>query len=272
MRLNNEAKYDIRELQTRLLPVLETIDKVCKEHDLCYYLCAGTMLGAVRHHGFIPWDDDVDIMMPRKDYEEFIKYSQTELPKDLFELQSIHNISTFWQGGIKICYLGPSKFKRAWLTRFTPHNGPFIDVFPLDNCYGPNDKRTKRQIIEFHCYHAMLVRKNKLNKCDTWRKKIVYVMSLFYSIGYLQKKMFKAQRRYENATDTNWYLNSCSLYPYQREVFEKSTFEPARMIKFEDTIMPVPAQAEAMLTQIYHDYKTMPPVENRIVKHLWSSE
>ena len=65
MRLINEAKYDIRTLQLRLLPVLVCIDKVCREHHLRYYLCAGTMLGAVRHRGFIPWDDDVDVCMPR---------------------------------------------------------------------------------------------------------------------------------------------------------------------------------------------------------------
>ena len=67
------AAYDIRPLQLHILDILLAIDKVCREHDLRYYLAAGTLLGAVRHQGFIPWDDDVDIIMPRPDYERFCK-------------------------------------------------------------------------------------------------------------------------------------------------------------------------------------------------------
>ena len=80
MRLINEAKYDIRTLQLRLLPVLECIDKVCREHHLRYYLCAGTMLGAVRHRGFIPWDDDFDYVVFEDDYEKASEALRRELP------------------------------------------------------------------------------------------------------------------------------------------------------------------------------------------------
>ena len=90
MRLINEAKYDIRTLQLRLLPVLECIDKVCREHHLRYYLCAGTMLGAVRHRGFIPWDDDVDVCMPRPDYEQLMIHCSEWLPEPM-EIISPHN-------------------------------------------------------------------------------------------------------------------------------------------------------------------------------------
>ena len=67
------ANYDIRPLQLRILKNLLAVDKVCKEHNLRYYIMAGTMLGAVRHKGFIPWDDDIDILMPRPDYLRFVK-------------------------------------------------------------------------------------------------------------------------------------------------------------------------------------------------------
>ena len=70
MRLHNETNYDIRILQQKIIGNLEAIDRVCREHGLRYYLWAGTMLGAVRHKGFIPWDDDMDICMPRPDYEQ----------------------------------------------------------------------------------------------------------------------------------------------------------------------------------------------------------
>lgn len=75
------ADYDIRPLQLRILKILLAVDKVCKEHGLRYYIMAGTMLGAVRHKGFIPWDDDLDIGMPRADYDLLMSHSKEWLPK-----------------------------------------------------------------------------------------------------------------------------------------------------------------------------------------------
>ena len=75
------ANYDIRPLQLRILKILLAVDKVCKEHNLRYYIMAGTMLGAVRHKGFIPWDDDLDIGMPRADYDLLMSHSEEWLPQ-----------------------------------------------------------------------------------------------------------------------------------------------------------------------------------------------
>ena len=90
MRLINTANYDIKTLQARLVPILECIDKVCREHHLRYYLWAGTMLGAVRHKGFIPWDDDMDICMPRPDYDLLLAHCQEWMPAP-FEVVGPHN-------------------------------------------------------------------------------------------------------------------------------------------------------------------------------------
>src|SRR5574344_86398 len=72
--------YDLRKLQLKMLDILIAIDKVCREHDLCYYLDSGTILGAVRHKGFIPWDDDIDIAMPRSDYNKLIEHCSQWIP------------------------------------------------------------------------------------------------------------------------------------------------------------------------------------------------
>ena len=76
-----------RELQKYILDMLLAIDKVCREHNLCYYLIAGTLLGAVRHKGFVPWDDDADVALPREDYNEFVKHANEWLP-ERYELVS----------------------------------------------------------------------------------------------------------------------------------------------------------------------------------------
>ena len=75
------AEYNIRELQLRILETLKAVDNVCREHNLRYYIWAGTMIGAVRHKGFIPWDDDLDIAMPRPDYDRLIEHAAEWLPK-----------------------------------------------------------------------------------------------------------------------------------------------------------------------------------------------
>ena len=80
MRLYNETNYDIHILQQKIMGNLKAIDQVCREHGLRYYLWAGSMLGAVRHQGFIPWDDDMDICMPRPDYEQLLAHWKEWLP------------------------------------------------------------------------------------------------------------------------------------------------------------------------------------------------
>ena len=77
------ANYDIKILHKRILKVLELVDKTCQTHGLTYYIWAGTMIGAVRHHGFIPWDDDIDIAMPREDYDRLIVHCREWLPEPL---------------------------------------------------------------------------------------------------------------------------------------------------------------------------------------------
>ena len=82
------ALYDIRPLQLRIMDILQAVDSVCSEHNLRYYLWAGSMIGAIRHKGFIPWDDDLDIAMPRPDYDKLIANSKQWLP-ERFEMERI---------------------------------------------------------------------------------------------------------------------------------------------------------------------------------------
>jgi lipopolysaccharide cholinephosphotransferase len=122
------ADYDIRALQLRILDILVKVDEVCREHDIRYYITAGTALGAYRHQGFLPWDDDIDIGMPRSDYERFMRHSKEWLPKHLeavcFELDpeyplpfgKIQDASTTLIERMHLKYIG----------------GIYIDVFPID--------------------------------------------------------------------------------------------------------------------------------------------
>ena len=133
--------YDIRSLQLKMLEVLLAIDKVCKEHNLKYYIAYGTLLGAVRYKGFIPWDDDLDVIMLRCDYRRFLQVAPGELGERYF-LQA--EFSEHWP----MFFSKLRKNNTACMERFVPrdplmHQGVCMDIFPCDNL---SDAPLKRRL------------------------------------------------------------------------------------------------------------------------------
>ena len=122
------ATYDIRPLQMRMLSVLEAIDKTCREHQLRYGIFSGSLIGAVRHKGFIPWDDDVDILMPRPDYERFIQHSKEWLPEP-YEFVCAENDKDYPLPFGKVQDASTTLIERLHLSYL---GGIYVDVFPLD--------------------------------------------------------------------------------------------------------------------------------------------
>lgn len=122
------VQYDVRALQLRILDILIAVDKVCKEHNLRYYIMAGTLLGAVRHGGFIPWDDDLDIGMPRADYDLLMKNAFQWLP-EIYEAVCAENDSSYPLPFAKIQDAQSTLIERSHLRYL---GGVYIDVFPLD--------------------------------------------------------------------------------------------------------------------------------------------
>ena len=121
----------IDQVQAVECEIMLVIDSICRRHNLTYFAIGGTALGAVRHQGFIPWDDDIDIGMPRKDYEAFLKYAQAELPKEYF-LQNFftEKKSPFYFTKIR---KNNTRFVEFYLKDEDIHQGIFVDIFPFDN-------------------------------------------------------------------------------------------------------------------------------------------
>lgn len=122
------ATYDIRPLQMRMLKIMEAIDQTCREHNLTYGIFAGSLLGAVRHKGFIPWDDDMDILMPRPDYELFIQHSKEWLPEP-YEFVCAENDPNYNLPFGKCQDASTTLIERVHLSYL---GGIYVDVFPLD--------------------------------------------------------------------------------------------------------------------------------------------
>lgn len=126
------AEYNIRELQLRILGILKAVDTVCREHNLRYYIWAGTMIGAVRHKGFIPWDDDLDIAMPRPDYDRLIEHAAEWMPKS-YEMVCAENDGVYPLPFAKIQDAGTTLIERMHLKYL---GGVYLDVFPIDGVPG----------------------------------------------------------------------------------------------------------------------------------------
>jgi len=130
------SKSELKKIQNTLLEILIEVDRICRKNDIKYFLFAGTLLGAVRHKGFIPWDDDIDIAMPREDYEKFLQIVQKEPYSNYF----LQNVIT----EIEAPFLF-SKFRKddtllleKAVMNKNIHHGIFIDIFPLDKVWSEN--------------------------------------------------------------------------------------------------------------------------------------
>lgn len=145
------ANYDIRPLQLRILKNLLAVDKVCKEHNLRYYIMAGTMLGAVRHKGFIPWDDDLDIGMPRADYDLLMANAKEWLPKP-YEAVCAENDKEYPLPFAKVQDADTTLIERMHLKYL---GGVYIDIFPLDGV--PESRMAQRMhFAKYEFYKRIL--------------------------------------------------------------------------------------------------------------------
>ena len=234
MRLINEAKYDIRNLQLRLMPVLECIDKVCREHHLRYYLCAGTMLGAVRHRGFIPWDDDVDVCMPRPDYEQLMLHCSEWMTAPM-EIISPHNRQDYPYPFAKIIDSSTTILERP---DFLFPEGIYIDIFPIDGI-SSNAEQQRKHIKTYKFWRHMLFLRGRdpFKHGHGPRSWWPLLLHQVFSMKWLHNKV--------NSIMQKALLGEPKPYEFEQHQF----------LGVEDF--------DGYLTLLYHDYMTLPPEDKR---------
>lgn len=263
---NDQAMQMVKELQQVTLAMLKDIDKVCTEYNIPYYLGEGTMLGAVRHKGFIPWDDDIDLLMMREDYERFLKIAP-EAMGEKYEIQHYTTMENCWTPLLKVRLVTDSpKFRQSHIAHVTPNNGPMIDIFPLDSVPELSSFKQTVQGTMMRILRGTLSQKMKTAEDDNLQKKILRFVSHFVSRDFLFKCINKNYVKY-NSPDNKYIVCLASYYKVQKETFPKEAFgEPVR-VPFEDGMFPVPQDTDLILTTIYGDYMTPPPPEKRVIKH-----
>lgn len=237
---------ELNGLKKAELEILLEIDRICKKHKLSYFLTAGTLIGAVRHKGFIPWDDDIDISMPVDDYIKFCKICKEELGKDYF-LQNFETDSvTHWFA--KIRKNNTTCIEKGMKT-MTYHQGIWVDIFPQISI--PDGEK---ELNEF------------LKKAICFRR--VLLKHIIPKRKYFPKKLINKYcwHKYTSLFADNSDLAYCdNLWPTTdlKPRFKREWVNDTVEVSFEGYSMPAPIGYHEILTKLYGDYMTPPPPEKR---------
>lgn len=252
--------YDIRTLQLRLLRILKAFDKTCREHGLRYYLEDGTLLGAVRHGGFIPWDDDVDIMMPRPDYERLIRHSREWLPKP-YEFVCFENDPKYPLQFGKVQDASTTLIERPHLYYL---GGAYIDIFPIDGV-PDTEKEQRRHDRRYHRLKSLLYL--------TWRDPYKHGRGPASWYPLLLRRIWRPEK-------VQRLMREHSLrYPFEESKYVANLFDnmrgildrekelgPGTPIRFEDAEFISVADTDTHLRRLFGDYMTPPPPD-KIEQH-----
>ena len=256
---NNE----LRKLQLYQLTILKDIKKVCEKHHITYYLQDGTLLGAVRHKGFIPWDDDVDISMPYDDYLRFLEIAQNELGTKYF-VQNCETDENFYGAFTKI-RMNNTTMMPVNHTKYHIHHGIWVDIFPIININSGTEAKIKSKILQFSNYLLMedYIHANVEEFSDKLGVAGMAFINMLYKVPiktrrklhkYLLKQITKCKKG--DSWTVIWTAISI-LYP--PTILEKGTVQ----LEFEGEFFSAPSGWHECLTVTYGDYMKLPPVEQR---------
>ncbi|MEG0314893.1 MAG: LicD family protein [Erysipelotrichaceae bacterium] len=257
------SKIYVRDLQLALLDILKDIDKVCQENDIPYFLTGGSCLGAVRHEGFIPWDDDADIGIMASDFPKFEEIIRKNLSKEYY-VQSLltHKEFNVLTPAIKIRRKNTYCTEPTLLKNRCKDNegdrgdGIFIDVFVIDYV-DPSLKRDLPRRILSYLFCPPLVILDNLHIDAKFLKKA------FVNNAHKAGKNAKKNNSKYIGYDITWIWNlKRIMYPYD------SVF-PTKYVKFEDTMLPIPNNPKILLDiEIAPSHMSYPPIKDRTPKHI----
>lgn len=272
MSIDIKNQLCIKDIQHVSLSILKSITKECEEQGLRYSLAFGTLIGAIRHKGFIPWDDDVDIMMPRPDYERLLKYLAIHPIKNL-KVFNHKTTSNYLYGITRIC---DTRYRIIEEGRVDCGMGVFVDIYPLDGL-ADDYKDAKKEIMKNDGDRdivCQLIWENSRKLFVSWGLKASVqhffntLVRRFHGTQYYlsrmeQRSMSKLFNSYKYVGVPNWNWTRC--------VFQRSWFDKFVKVHFEDgDFYAVSAYAE-MLREEYGDYMQLPPMEQRVYHHCYKA-
>lgn len=263
-----------KEWNATILDILKAFNDICKTHNLRYYCCAGTAIGAARHHGIIPWDDDIDVIMPRPDYDRLLEIAKHE-DFGKYEVVTPYNNETY--------PLYFSKLVNRETTLIEEKERPcviglYVDIFPLD----ATDDDVEKAKALFHKYTKII---NRLNAVSTHNTFGDYFSLLFHkktlgrfaikTLGFFFRKQIRHRliRQMDEMSHLYDFDKAKNVLVYtgsyhEKEIFPKEWLGKGKEFPFEDTTVLLPEEYDKYLRHFFNDYMQFPPVEQRVEKHL----
>jgi lipopolysaccharide cholinephosphotransferase len=260
-------EIDIAQLKELQLQVMDAIDKYCRQNGVHYYITAGTLIGALRHKGYIPWDDDIDIVMLRDDYEEFIS-----LFNNSSERYKVYSIETDPD-----CHYAYAKVYDDNTVFIEGHErvggkiiGVNVDVFPLDYVTDDyNDAvRLKKRIKP---YDNIVTVKHIAKKDRGFLKNFsLFLLKAICSLvpySWCIKRIDRIARKYEKNTESRYVVNAVIYAKGEREILEREWFSDSVELPFEGRKYLAPIGADKYMRRLFGDYMRLPPEDKRISHH-----
>lgn len=251
MKLEKDYK---RKLQLKILDIVKDIDEVCKKNNIEYYILYGSAIGAIRHKGFIPWDDDFDIGMTYDNYVKFLEVCEEQLDKNKYYVQTPDKEKDY--------YLSFSKIRDITTTLVEEGNkdidivrSVYVDVFPIVGC---PDNKFKEEILKINRAFMLSANKNIINN-KVLRGIFNVILKIFGRkriLKYTTKRCFKC-----DCNSSKYWVSIADGDSFEQNKLEKSIYGSPRYIDFEDTKLPVPEKTDEYLRNIYGNYMEIPSKE-----------
>ena len=258
-----EKITELRRLQLEELEILDEVVRICDKHNLDYFLVGGTCLGAVRHKGFIPWDDDIDIAMLREDYEKFMLIAIDEI-NDKYFIQCPLTDKKYYLGFIKVRKNNTTFIQEQEKKEINDsHQGFFIDIFPLDYTNNINSLSLKLNIIMAKNLTQTMIYKRGYKKFNELMHPLISLLGLPFSINRLQRWVNKLMQK-QNNKEHKYIGSFAGAYHYKKDTFPCNKVLPSKKIEFEGKKYKTFNDFRWYLNHLYGDYMKLPKVEDRV--------
>ncbi len=266
MKYKNELSID--EIKILQLEILKDIDDFCNINKINYFLAFGSLIGAIRHQGYIPWDDDIDIVMPRNDYTRFINTYNNY--NDKYEVISPEIEDNFYAPYANVCDKRTILIEES-LSHGKRPIGIKIDVFPLDGV--PVDKKEYEKLSNLvNEYKYAIAAKNAKLWFFIKNKRLTFFRHVFFRIKYafVSKRVLHEKLRSiatSNNYETSMYVDDVVFNPYANAKTPREAFDSYMLSKFENYMFRIPIGYDAFLKANYGDYMKLPPIQKQIPHH-----
>lgn len=255
----------LRKLQKTELEMLLELDRVCRKHNLRYYIVGGTLIGAARTGGFIPWDDDIDVSMPREDFDKLISLKEEFSSEFFLQTHKTEKECYFFYAKLRKngTYFGEDKFEHTGI-----HKGIFVDIFPLD--YISSKKPVQKLCFKaFSLFNAFICSKKKTGEFLYKNMSLPFIVTfrliqcimplpLLYGLRSLTAKFTKA------LSQKHLVASLAGFHGYPKEISPFELWAEGTDITFEGKTVRAPKEYKKLLNHMFGDYTQLPPLEERV--------